>query len=200
MVEIRVNGTQSPVTTGTFRRIADVVELVKTAIDPNHMITSILLNGNELSDADWELNPQSNQTLIMEFETGTPDDFVKGRVRMAPELVRAIYNEFRDARKQFQSGIMVEGNRCMVGAVKDLHAFLGWYVSLLDLVDEKDRPRFAITSQMDKLTEVCKRICQQQLYQSWWALGESLERELEPELDKLETFFMKLNAELNVPA
>ena len=32
------------------------------------------------------------------------------------------------------------------------------------------------------------KMSQQQLYQSWWALGETLEKELEPKLDKLEDF------------
>ncbi len=196
MLEIRINGSQSQINANNFRRISEVVELVKGSIDPNHMITSILINGNELADSDWDASPQSNGTMILEFETGTPDDFVRGRVMMAAELARAIYMEFRDSRKLFQSGSMVDGNKGLVRAVKDLHAFLGWYVSLLDLVEEKDRPRFSIASNMEKLTEICKRICQQQLYQSWWALGESLEKELEPELDKLESFFIKLCAEL----
>ncbi|MEI7489443.1 MAG: hypothetical protein WCJ72_18910, partial [Chryseobacterium sp.] len=47
---------------------------------------------------------------------------------------------------------------------------------------------YDIEKQVIEIGEVCQKICQQQLYQSWWALGETIEKELEPKLDQLETF------------
>jgi len=193
MVEIRINGEQSPVNAGSFRRLADVIELIKSNIDPAHMITVIRMNGNELSESDWQCNPFDMPTCILEIETGAPGNFVKERIRIAVELVRTVYMEFRDARKRFQAGSMEDGNRSLICAVNDLKAFLSWYLSLIDLVPEPKKARYSIQSQIESLTDICKRICQQQLYQSWWALGESLERELEPELDKLESFFIKMS-------
>jgi hypothetical protein len=49
-----------------------------------------------------------------------------------------------------------------------------------------------------EISETCKKICQQQLYQSWWALGESLEKELEPKLDKLEDACRKAAREVQM--
>jgi hypothetical protein len=71
-------------------------------------------------------------------------------------------------------------------AVDTLRAFFEWYGTLMQLVPEGERTRIDISSQVREISEICKRICQQQLYQSWWALGESLEKELEPQLDRLE--------------
>ncbi len=41
---------------------------------------------------------------------------------------------------------------------------------------------------MNKILEIAEKVCQHQLYQSWWALGVALEKELEPALDTLEDF------------
>jgi hypothetical protein len=49
---------------------------------------------------------------------------------------------------------------------------------------------------VEDIAECCKRICQQQLYQSWWALGETIEKELEPKLDKLEDFCRSFRNEI----
>ena len=83
---------------------------------------------------------------------------------------------------------MSDANKLLMKAVNSLRAFFDWYTTLVDLVPEEDRDKFRIDNQANELTETCKKICQQQLYQSWWALGETIERELEPELDQLEDF------------
>ncbi len=63
---------------------------------------------------------------------------------------------------------------------------------MLDLLPAGNRGVFDIRPQTDEIAEVCKNICQQQLYQSWWAIGETLEKELEPKLDQLEGYLRKL--------
>ena len=57
---------------------------------------------------------------------------------------------------------------------------------MLELLSEEKRAAFDITNEVKELSETCKGICQQQLYQSWWAIGETIEKELEPQLDRLE--------------
>lgn len=89
---------------------------------------------------------------------------------------------------------MQDGNRKLVCAVNTLQAFFEWFGSLMELVPQQDRPRYDISSQVRDISEVCKRICQQQLYQSWWALGESIGKELEPKLDNLEDFCRRFGA------
>jgi hypothetical protein len=101
-------------------------------------------------------------------------------------VVRSCFFEFRDARKGFQDGDTVSGNKRLKVAVDTLRAFFDWYGTLVQLVSETKRGRLDISPQVTEISETCKKICQQQLYQSWWALGESLEKELEPKLDKLE--------------
>lgn len=191
MVNVRINGEESPVGGESSSKVTDLVELIKSIIDPDHMITSILIDGRDMAEDDWYSTVNQLGTSIIEVETGTPEDFVAERLSRASEIVRACYVEFRDARKSFQDGDMSLGNQRLVTAVNTLKAFFEWYKTLLTLVPEEKREFFNMDPQVSDISETCKRICQQQLYQSWWALGESLEKELEPKLDALEDFCRK---------
>ena len=191
MVNVRINGEESSVGGETTAKVTDLVELIKSVIDPEHMITSILINGRDLAEDEWYSTVNQLGTSIIEVETGTPEEFVADRLSKSSDVVRACYIEFRDARKGFQEGDMSAGNQKLVTAVNTLKAFFEWYKTLITLVPEEKREYFNMEKQIGEISEVCKRICQQQLYQSWWALGESLEKDLEPKLDELEDFCRK---------
>jgi hypothetical protein len=191
MVAVRINGSEAPLRTDGLGRVSDLVELIKSLIDPDHMITSIMVDGRDLEDMEWEMNPTQFGTKILEVETGTPEQFVRDRLSQSADVVRTCYMEFRGARKCFQCGDMHNGNQGLLRAVNILKAFFEWYGTISELVPVDRRSSIDMASQTTDITETCKRICQQQLYQSWWALGETIEKELEPKLDKLEDFCRK---------
>jgi hypothetical protein len=192
MVSVRINGSDSSVGGANSVKLTDLVELIKSSIDPEHMITSIRIDGRDLNDDDWDAPMTRFGTGVIEVDTGAPDDFVNSRLKMAGDLMQTVYMCFRDSRKCFQNGNMQEGNLKMIRAVNDLKAFFAWYSSIIALAPKENQARYSITSNIDSITTICKRICQQQLYQSWWALAETIEKELEPALDKLEDFCRKL--------
>lgn len=196
MLQVRINGQQSPMNGATLPRMTDMIELIKSSIDPEHMIISLQINGSDMAESDWQASPVNfKETDILEVETGTPDFFVKERLRIIPGIIENIYILFRSSRQAFQTGDMEDGNKVLVTAVNDLKAFFEWYTSLLNLIPENERNGYGVDDKIEDITSVCKEICQQQLYQSWWALGTSLEEKLEPQLDKLETYFRKLATE-----
>jgi hypothetical protein len=195
MVEVRVNGEVAPIVSQGVSRVADLVELIKSWIDPEHMITALQINGSDLQDADWAAGMNHfGETAVIEVETGTPLDYVNSRLAVAADVVRTCYNQFRDARKEFQAGNMRAGNQNLMKAVETLQAYFQWYGTLLELVPVTQRADYDLGNQVVEISDICKRICQQQLYQSWWALGETLEKELEPKLDKLEDHCRKFRA------
>lgn len=183
---IAINGIETQMSVAGMPRVIDVVELIKSSIDPDHMITGIFINGNELSDDDWNAPTAQFADATLEVITGRPEEFVKERLNCAPEVVQACYLEFRTARRFFKDGKMDEGNKQLVQAVNTLQAFFQWYASMVEIVPEADREQYMIEKEISEVSNVCKKICQQQLYQSWWALGETLESELEPALDEVE--------------
>jgi hypothetical protein len=200
MIRVKINGNYSDGLPGNAARFTDLIELIKTEIDPEHMITSILIDGRELSDDDWNQSVAGLSGDTIEFETGAPEQYVADKMQDATAVVRACFLEFRDARKSFQDGESIAGNKRLKVAVETLRAFFEWYGTLMQLVSETKREKLDISSQVVEISETCKKICQQQLYQSWWALGESLEKDLEPKLDKLEDACRRAAKEVQVQA
>jgi hypothetical protein len=193
MVAVRINGEDAPFRADGALRIADIIELIKANIDPEHMITVIQIDGREFTDEDWSANTSKYGTAIIEVETGTPETFVNDRMAQSSSVVRTCYMQFRDARKAFQDGDMNTGNQCLIDAVNTARAFFEWYGTLMELVPVENRSQYDISERVIQISAICKTICQQQLYQSWWALGETIEKELEPKLDNLEDFLRKFN-------
>lgn len=185
MISVQINGEVAPIQAGNCGQMTEVVELIKSVIDPDHMITSILLNGEQFNETDWSRSMNSLDTALIEVETGTPQEFVFERLARSELIVQSCLLEFRGARGKFQQGNSVEGNKQLVEGVQALQAFFQWYGTLLELVPTESRPQFDLTTEVNEISETCKSICQQQLYQSWWALGESLEQKLEPQLEGL---------------
>jgi hypothetical protein len=186
MIRLKINGNYSDVPVASGARFVDLIELVKAQIDPEHMVTSILMDGRDLTEDEWNQSVAGLTGDTLEFETGAPEDYVATKMQDASSVVRSCFLEFRDARKSFQDGDTMSGNKRLKIAVETLKAFFEWYGTLVQLVTETKRERLDISTQVLEISETCKKICQQQLYQSWWALGESLEKDLEPKLDKLE--------------
>jgi hypothetical protein len=200
MFRVRINGQFTDFDMSSIQRFTELVELIKASIDPEHMITQILVDGRELNDDEWASSVSQIQGDVLEIETGHPEEYVAERLQDASRVVRSCYFEFRDARKGFQDGDMLTGNKRLKVAVDTLRAFFEWYGTLVQLVSDSKRAKLDITPQVNDISDTCKKICQQQLYQSWWALGESLEKELEPKLDKLEDACRKAAREVQPTA
>ncbi len=192
MVAVRINGETSGITGEGVTRLTDLIELIKASIDPDHMITDIKVDGRELEESEWFANVAQFGTAIIEVDTSTPAQFVRERLSTAAEVVDNCYQQFRGARKAFKNADWQGGNQRLLGASTTMSAFFDWYGTMLELVPPEKKPNYDINPQVNEIIDVCKRICQQQLYQSWWALGETIENELEPKLDQLEDFCSKM--------
>lgn len=191
MVAVRINGDETNLQCGPSARFTELVELVKSIIDPDHIITDICVDGRDLSEGEWQGPVAQFGTAIVEVQTGRIDDYVRAKMASTPEIVNDLFLLFRQARKLFQSGSSFEGNQALGEAVRAAKAFFEWYSSMIQLVPAHEQSAYDIEKQVVEIGETCKKICQQQLYQSWWALGETIEKDLEPKLDKLETFCRK---------
>ena len=186
MIRVLVNEVEADVVCEENLRFVSLVELIKSQIDPEHMITAINVDGCELTEEQWNMSIGEFKGEELQFYTGNPDQYVVDRVQSAPGVIRTCFFEFRGARKEFQDGDNREGNQRLKVACDTLRAFFDWYGTLVQIASQPKREKLDISQQVGEISETCKKICEQQLYQSWWALGERLEKDLEPQLDKLE--------------
>ena len=187
-MKVTINGVENEFKTSSLAKFTDLVELIKSSIDPEHIITEILLDGDELSELDWASPMSQIVDRKLTISTGTPHEFVHAKFSQAASVLRECYMNFRNARKDFQCGKMQSGNVALASSVKILQAFFEWYASIMEILEPEERSQYNIDEQIHEIAEICKKICQYQMYQSWWALGESIKNELEPKLDELEDF------------
>ncbi len=188
MIRLMVDGQDWSSKISGVRTMPELVELVKANIDPEKIVTAMAINGQNLTDADWRAPLVVQGESQMEILTGSKESYVQDRLGVAISVVEEIIEEFHRARSLYQDGVSREGNMSFSKAVGDLRAFFNWYFSVLDLANTKaESQKETFKSQVSEISSVCEQMLQQQMYQSWWALGQTLEAKLEPQLGTLKT-------------
>lgn len=200
MIQVTLDGSPLEMNLQQTKTMPELVELIKSTIDPQSVISSILINGHELSDVDWRVPLNVQGDAVVEFGTKSKDDFVSDRVEKSLLYVDHIINEFAHTRSCFQEGLSKEGNQALVTAVDDMRAFLNWYCTLLAMlpVGSSENQYKLFIHQIDEIKRTCEQLIQQQLYQSWWALGETIQTRLEPQLESLRGCCQGLAGEVGV--
>ena len=189
MVKVEINGTEFSSDLASIKTMAELVELIKASIDPDVIITSLSIEGKELSEADWRTPLSVQGEAVLEVTTGSRETYVSERLALAGLYMEQIVAEFVEVRENFRSGTTTDGNSNLVQAVEDLRAFLAWYNTVQSLLPESNTDdRQSFLGFVDELTSICEQLVQQQLYQSWWALAQTIETKLEPLLLKLQEF------------
>ena len=68
MESIKINGEEWTAPIQNSLKMTELVELIKSTIDPSQIITGILLNGKDLEEADWNGYVSDYQTNVLEIE------------------------------------------------------------------------------------------------------------------------------------
>lgn len=193
MIQVKVNEQNLMADVSSLKTLGDIIELVKAMIDPDDIITNMLISGKVIVDADWRSPLTAFQNDTLEFSTGDRNEYVRQRFHAAEGFVSHIIEEFSRAADIYKQGASENANQTLAYSVDDLLAFINWYMSILAFFPhgmEKETEEF--DSQVKELQVICEKIVQQQMFYSWWALGEMLKTELIPQLVSLKEFCIKV--------
>ena len=189
MITVRVDSHDLPADIGSLKTMGDLIELVKASIDPEVIITSLNIGGKPLSEQDWQMPLSVHRDTILEITTGDKGAYVTERLGQSEEHLTHIIAEFEQSSSHFRSSEADNGNRLFATAVDDLLAFLNWYVSLLALEgNAREAQLTQFQAQLGAIKDTCDQLVQQQMYHSWWALGETLQSKLLPLLLQMKEF------------
>ncbi len=192
MITVQIDGSSMVTDVGEMKTLGDLVELVKTTIDPDAIITSMSFDKDGISERDWMLPLVAHNGRTLSVTTGSKSNFLDDRLRTAEFFLDQIMERFNNTANTYDKGTFDEANRMFAGALEDLSAFLEWYGSLL-MVDEK---RMAATTDayaphIEAISRTCEELHQHQLYNSWWVLSNTLRTKLKPELQNLRAFCLE---------
>lgn len=185
MITVRLNGSAINSGQEGLRTLGDLVEIVKAQIDPKTIITEMLFNGELVDEQAWRRPLTQMGVGTLDVTTGDKERYCSERLSLAPHYLRKITEEFVEARQVFQEGNSAKGNDLLKVAVEDLNAYVGWLAALLAL-EPQVSPQFIenVHQNIETITKVGERLVQHMLYQSWWAVGQTIESDLEPALLK----------------
>ena len=188
MIKVKVDGSDWTQDLAAARTMSELIELVKASIDPDNIITSITINGTDPVESDWRVALTVQGDSTVEISTGSKGSYINERLGTAVLITEQLINEFTRARSLYQEGISKDGNTAFGRSVNDLKVFLEWYYSVLALVPGAQSAREEFRTRVSEVTSICEQLFQQQLYQSWWALGQTIQNQLEPKLGSLRDY------------
>lgn len=189
MISVKVDNQDFITDIGELKTMGDLIELIKATIDPDCIITSLTLAGEPLKDSDWRVPLSVHGEGVLEVTTGDKNEYLSDRLATAENYLSQIIDEFARASELYRSGSVDEANTTLATAVDDLLAFVNWYLALLSVKPEQVASQIQeFDSQIREIKDVCEQLLQQQMFQSWVILGETLQSRLEPQLMKLKSF------------
>lgn len=201
MIQVHVDGAPLSADFGGMNTMGDLLELVKASIDPDTIITAIELNGETLSESEWNLPLSAHRDRTLQIKTGTKREYLGERLLLSRDIVEQIVAEFADAGDAYRKGFSPDGNTKLSRAVDDLGAFVTWYDSILDMCGtEVQDGRKQFLAFVTSLQQVCESILQQQLFNSWWVLSETINKRLNPQLEEIKTLCTKIADEIGRPS
>jgi hypothetical protein len=189
MITVKVDGQPFAADISQIRTMGELVELIKATIDPDTIITSLMLEGRSLSDTDWRLPLSAQKPGTLEVSTGDKSVYLTERLKAADSYLEKIIEGFSTAANLYSAKSVEDANRKLASTVEDLLAFVNWYASLLAMDDTKVQMREGeFDGRIRQIKTICDSMLQQQMFHSWAILGETLQNNLKPELERLREF------------
>ncbi len=193
-MNVTIDGQKFGLDLSRMHMIGELVELIKATIDPDSIITSLSLDGRPLSDADWKTSLSAFAGRTLEVSTGGKDAYINERLRAADAYLGQIAAQFSEVSQLYLNGAAEEANRRFGMPLNDLVAFVDWYASVLAMAPEKfGVQQDEYRKRIEAIKETCDSIVQQQMFQAWFIVGETLRTKLIPALEELAQFCRTIN-------
>jgi hypothetical protein len=186
MVQVIVDSNSMPSEMANMATVGELVEYIKSTIDPDTIIVSLTKDNEPLSDSDWKCALSSLRDSVLDIKTGSKTDFIKYRLESVADLVNSVEQDITHVSELFKGNKAIDANTHFTQTLENLNALVNWMYSVIAMDAELFQAEIDEFSGIVKeLKYVCGQMQQQQLFQSWWALGETLERKVLPVLNTM---------------
>ncbi len=179
MVQVFLDNNSLPAEVANLSTVGELVEYVKSTIDQATIIVSLTKDDEPLLDSDWKRSLSSLKDSTVDIKTGSKADFIQTRLNTVKDLVEAIMGDLGNISGLFKANRAMEANQEFSNVLEDLNALMSWMYSILSM--EPDTFTLEITEfsgVVRDLKYACGQMQQQQLFQSWWALGETIDKKV----------------------
>jgi hypothetical protein len=186
MLQIMVDKTELKLEISRMRTMGELVEYIKSSIDPDTIILSLTRDEEPLTDNDWSVPLNSFGESKVEITTGSKMEFVQDRLRMSESIVDQIYESFTDLSKLFKHGMENQAHDSFAHSLNDLNAFVGWLYSVFSVDAELfGKEILEFEGLVEDLKMICVDIQRYQMQQAWWNVGDVLDLKLLSNLEQM---------------
>lgn len=185
MVQILVDDTELSLEAATLGTVGELIEYVKSSIDPDAIILSLTRDEEPLSEADWKCPLSSLSQSQVRITTGSRTTFYQDRLQLTGAIAETLSDTFAEIAKLFKTGMQNNAHEAFATSLEDLNAFVGWFYSILSMDEQIFATELSDFTQMvEEFKGTCMFLQQQQLKQSWWAIGDIIEQQIIPLMDR----------------
>ncbi len=200
MIQVQVDGQTLSTDVSALRTMGELIEFIKSTIDPDVMITSILFDGEPLSDQDWNAPLVVHRGRTLQISSGTKERYLADRLLSAEDIVGQVIGGFHQVADSYRLGYHGEGSQRLNTSTNDLLALLNWMGALLMI----DPARYAaqqieFKKLVDEIRGASEELLQHQLYAAWWPLAETVSSKLIPRLEAFKAFAGRLALTAQTP-
>ncbi len=192
MITVRVDGQTFAADVSQINQLGDLLELVKVTMNPDSIIVDLSLNDKPLSENDWSAPLSSHTEAIIDIQTGNKADYLHDRLGSAVPYLQEVIEGFDTAAAKYRASSIDDANEALRGAADDLLSFIRWYIAILAIEPVKLQPQILeFTEYVKEVQEVCEGMLDQQEYQTWLTLAETIETKLQTCFRRLLEFLVK---------
>lgn len=186
MVNVTIDTGENVGDVSSVKTMGELVELVKTTIDPVRMITSITLNGKSIEESDWRLPLSIHGAGQLAFETSSKEDFLEERIKGAPDILEQVISSFTAVSEGFRDNDSAQTNEKFASALEDLEAFINWYLAVVE-VDSKIDPNYleSFSGLLNEMSAICDGMVRDMMTAKWADVAKAIDLQLVPKLEKI---------------
>lgn len=186
MLQVLVDKTEMNLEVSRMRTMGELVEYIKSSIDPDTIILSLTRDDQPLSDADWKTPLSALDNSTVEVQTGSKMDFFQDRLRLIDAIINTISDNTKDISALYKKGMQDSAHDHFAALLNDLNAFISWLHSIY-MMDEdlfaNEISHYSIL--VEKLNASCNELQQAQVKNAWWAVGDILEMKILPSITSI---------------
>jgi hypothetical protein len=192
MLQVMVDNTELDIEVSRLKTISELVEYIKSSIDPDTIILSLTKDNHPLSENDWVMPLQAFKESKVEIKTGSKESFINERLNMVDSISDELYDKVSEVSKLFRHGAEDEAHEPFAAVLNDLNAFVGWLYSVYMIEKEMFSDEIANFHEIvDEMKSACFDLQSYQMQQSWWNLGDILDLKILSLLERIK----ELNAQ-----
>lgn len=186
MLQVMVDNTELKLEVSNMRTMAELIEYIKSSIDPDLVILSLTKDEEPLNDNDWVAPISALGNSKVEVTTGSKFELIQDRLKMVDPILNELISNINEISKLYKFNMEEKAHEPFGRSLSDLNAFVNWILSIMTIDEEIFKEDIVEYHKLvNGLKSICVDIQTQQMQSNWHQLGDILDLKLVSLLEEI---------------